>query len=75
MRSTIAVALAGLSSLSTTAALAQTAGPAPQAAVQGQLADIMVTSQRRDESLQKVPVAVTSIGRSNAGGPMVSNLG
>ena len=67
MRSSIAVALAGLSSLETTAALAQTADPAPQAVAQGQLADIMVTAQRREGSLQKVPVAVTAIGRSNAG--------
>lgn len=67
MRSSIAVALAGLSSLGPTAALAQTADPATQAAVQGQLADLMVTAQRRDESLQKVPVAVTAIGRSKAG--------
>lgn len=67
MRSSIAVALAGISSLGTTAALAQTADPAPQAVVQGQLADIMVTAQRRDESLQKASLAVTAIGRSNAG--------
>ena len=74
MRSSIAVALAGISLFATTAALAQTADPASQAAVQGQLADIIVTAQRREESLQKVPVAVTAIGADQLDQLRVTNV-
>ena len=74
MRSSIAVALAGISSFATTAALAQTADPAQQAEVQGQLADIIVTAQRREESLQKVPVAVTAIGAEQLDQLRVTNV-
>jgi iron complex outermembrane recepter protein len=74
MRSSIAVALAGISLFATTAALAQTTGPAPQAAAQDQLADIIVTAQRREESLQKVPVAVTAIGAEQLDQLRVTNV-
>ena len=74
MRLSIAVALAGISSFATTAALAQTVDPASQAAVQGQLADIIVTAQRREESLQKVPVAVTAIGAEQLDQLRVTNV-
>ena len=54
----MAVALAALPS---TTAFAQ--GASPQAASSGpQVQEIIVTAQRREESLQKVPVAVTAIG-------------
>ena len=53
------VALTGLVTFSAPA-LAQT-GPAP-AAEEG-VADIVVTAQRREESLQKVPLSIVAIGR------------
>ncbi|MGF7148185.1 iron complex outermembrane receptor protein [Sphingomonas zeicaulis] len=66
MRFTIvALALAGVSSFSTVAYAQDAAqGPAPQAdpVSETALSDIVVTAQRREESLQKVPVAVTAIG-------------
>jgi iron complex outermembrane receptor protein len=74
MRSSIAVPLAGISLFATTATLAQTADPAPQAAAQDQLADIIVTAQRREESLQKVPVAVTAIGAEQLDQLRVTNV-
>lgn len=74
MHSSIAVALAGISSFATTAALAQDADPARQESVQGQLADIIVTAQRREESLQKVPVAVTAIGAEQLDQLRVTNI-
>jgi iron complex outermembrane receptor protein len=59
-----ATALAG--ALAASPALAQTAAPQsapPQAEAQGaQVEEIIVTAQRREESLQRVPVAVTAIG-------------
>ena len=74
MHFSIAVVLAGISSFATTAALAQTADPAEPPAVQGQLADIIVTAQRREESLQKVPVAVTAIGAEQLDQLRVTNV-
>jgi iron complex outermembrane receptor protein len=63
------LAMAGVSILATSAAHAQvtTSGNAPAAAREpvlgsDSLAEIVVTAQRREESLQKVPVAVTAIG-------------
>lgn len=73
MHSLIAVVLAGISSLATTTVLAQTAD-AQQASAGGQLADIIVTAQRREESLQKVPVAVTAIGAEQLDQLRVTNV-
>ena len=74
MRSSIAFALAGLSSLETTAALAQTADPAPQAAVQRQLAEMLMTAQRREERQQGAPVAVSAIGAEQRDRLRISNV-
>lgn len=74
MRSLIAVALAGISSLATTTVLAQAADPGQTASAQGQLADIIVTAQRREESLQKVPVAVTAIGAEQLDQLRITNV-
>lgn len=45
-------------------AFAQDAAPAPaeEAAQEGSLGDIVVTAQRRAESVQKIPIAVSAIG-------------
>ncbi len=74
MRSIIAVVLTGVSSFAATTALAQPAEQAQTASGQGQLADIIVTAQRREESLQKVPVAVTAIGAEQLDQLRVTNV-
>ncbi|SFR91014.1 TonB-dependent receptor [Sphingomonas jatrophae] len=83
-----ALALAGVSSFGS-AAIAQVAGQgpvtvapptaaeaAPPAQPDGQvgLADIVVTAQRREESLQKVPVAVTAISSEQLDQLRVTNV-
>ena len=78
----MALALAGASSLATTAhaqataedaPVSNTAPPAkPENAVG--LADIVVTAQRREESLQKVPVAVTAISSEQIDQLRVTNV-
>jgi len=74
MRSIIAVVLTGVSSFAATAALAQPAEQTESVSGQGQLADIIVTAQRREESLQKVPVAVTAIGGEQLDKLRVTNV-
>ncbi|TZG29563.1 TonB-dependent receptor [Sphingomonas montanisoli] len=70
MRASIAPLFAGISILAATPALAQsttttttttTTAPAAEADQAEGLQDIVVTAQRREESLQKVPVAVTAV--------------
>ncbi len=77
----IALALAGVSSLSTAAA-AQIAGQGPVSAPSSPaqpdgevgLTDIVVTAQRREENLQKVPVAVTAISGEQLDQLRVTNV-
>jgi iron complex outermembrane receptor protein len=74
------IAMAGVSIIATTAAHAQVA-PAPQASDAGSttldsgaLEEIVVTAQRREESLQKVPVAVTAISSDQIDQLRVTNV-
>ena len=56
------VALAGLALLGTTCARAEaTSDVASASESTGQIEEIMVTAQRREESMQSVPVAVTAV--------------
>ena len=73
MRSFITVVLAGVSSFASTAVLAQPDDQASAASGTG-LADIVVTAQRREESLQKVPVAVTAIGAEQLDQMRITNV-
>jgi iron complex outermembrane receptor protein len=74
MRFTItALALAGVSLFATTAA-AQTAPAAADADGVNGLQEIVVTAQRRAESLQKVPVAVTAISAEQIDDLRVTNV-
>ncbi|RVT91220.1 TonB-dependent receptor [Sphingomonas crocodyli] len=62
MRAFVAPLMAGISILAATPALAQSTASAPAADEQPEgLQDIVVTAQRREENLQKVPVAVTAV--------------
>ncbi|WP_176594644.1 TonB-dependent receptor [Sphingobium sp. EM0848] len=78
MRFCVAVVLAGVSVLAATTALAQAPQVADEvqstSAQSGQLADIIVTAQRREESLQNVPVAVTAIGAEQLDQLRVTNV-
>ena len=62
----VSILRAGLmlgAALAATPALAQTApAAAPEAAADTGLTEIIVTAERRSESLQKVPVAITALG-------------
>ena len=61
--------LAGTSALTAMPAFAQDAG-----AADGGLKEIVVTAQRREENLQKVPVAVTAIGADDLAQLRVTNI-
>ncbi len=73
MRSFIAVVLASVSTFASTAVLAQPDDQGSAASGTG-LADIVVTAQRREESLQKVPVAVTAIGAEQLDQMRITNV-
>jgi iron complex outermembrane receptor protein len=72
------LAMAGVSILATTAAHAQVAAATDTASEpalsNSSLADIVVTAQRREESLQKVPVAVTAFGAEQLDNLRVTNV-
>ncbi|MES2497958.1 MAG: TonB-dependent receptor [Pseudomonadota bacterium] len=71
---TTALALAGVSLFATAAAAQTTAEPQAAAeSIQG-LQEIVVTAQRRAESLQKVPVAVTAISSEQLDTLRVTNV-
>lgn len=85
----MALALVGVSSLATTAHAQVTAGEAPVSSTpapvsetappaqpdgRSGLTDIVVTAQRREESLQRVPVAVTAIGTEQLDQLRVTNV-
>ena len=78
----MALALAGASSIATAAHGQATAGDAPVSDTAPParpentigLADIVVTAQRREESLQKVPVAVTAISSEQIDQLRVTNV-
>jgi len=68
MRIALLVGVAGFALLIATSAPAQAAAQPQDAAAKGQeaapgLGDIVVTARRSSESLQRVPVAVTALGR------------
>ncbi|MBP8231399.1 TonB-dependent receptor [Rhizorhabdus sp.] len=70
---TTALALAGVSLLATAAVAQETAPQTSDAGMAG-LEEIVVTAQRRAESLQKVPVAVTAISSEQLDTLRVTNV-
>ncbi len=70
---TTALALAGVSLLAT-AAVAQDTAPQASGSDMAGLEEIVVTAQRRAESLQKVPVAVTAISSEQLDTLRVTNV-
>jgi iron complex outermembrane receptor protein len=70
---TTALALAGVSLLAT-AAVAQNTAPQASDSEMAGLEEIVVTAQRRAESLQKVPVAVTAISSEQLDTLRVTNV-
>jgi iron complex outermembrane recepter protein len=68
-KSALVFFLAGTSALTAMPAYAQDA-----AASEGGLKEIVVTAQRREENLQKVPVAVTAIGADDLAQLRVTNI-
>ncbi|WP_380873991.1 hypothetical protein ACFB49_45090 [Sphingomonas sp. DBB INV C78] len=81
MTKTYLIALAAGTALATTPALAAeatavsaAAAPAVEGAADGGLEDIVVTAQRREESLQSVPVAVTAVGSETLAALRVANI-
>ena len=68
---TIYLAAASVLALTTAPAYAQDAAPAAGA---GGLEDIVVTAQRREENLQKVPVAVTALTAAALDNARITNV-
>jgi iron complex outermembrane recepter protein len=60
LHSTLLVSAAVIWALPAVAQTADSAAPPPPAASDGQLQEIVVTAQRREQSLQKVPISVTA---------------
>ncbi|WP_222559307.1 TonB-dependent receptor [Caenibius sp. WL] len=64
----------GLLAICVTPTYAQDATHAPSSDQQGGLNEIVVTAQRREESLQHVPVAVTAFNADELGSARVANV-
>ncbi len=74
MRQKLALVLFSATSLAGGAAFAQDATPAKSAAETTEVGEIIVTVQRRSESMQKVPVSVTAVTAENLERRRVTDL-
>jgi iron complex outermembrane receptor protein len=75
IRTRTAALLLGVSSFAASAAAAQTAGGASRSQTGNQIEEVVVTAQRREESLQRVPVAVTALPTQQLDEMRITNVG